>query len=205
MKWKGDWDTLNAVVAGLPVETWHDEMLGVNLLQRRADRVLALLRAFPGPAGLSGLGSNPRTLIAAQAHRLRGDWAAARAAYDSAATALDSIERARPDDWLVHAMRGEALAWLDHRADALREARWLEQSDAYRKDRFEWAWPAASRSIILGRVGETDAAIAELEQLLARPSHLSVYELRLNPGWDPIRNDPRFQALLVKYAHPTEQ
>jgi serine/threonine-protein kinase len=205
MKWKGDWDTLNAVMAGLPVETFHDDLLGVSLLQRRADKVLELLRAFPGPAGLSGLGNGPRALTTAQAYRLRGDSTAARAAFDSAVTMLDSAERVRPDDWIVHAMRGEALAGLGRRADALREARWLAQSDAYRKDQFEGAWPAASRSIILAGVGETVAAIAELERLLAHPSHLSVPEVRVNQGWDPIRNDPRFQALLVKYAHPAEQ
>jgi serine/threonine-protein kinase len=37
---------------------------------------------------------------------------------------------------------------------------------------------------------------------LGRPSWLSVHTLRLDPRWDPIRNDPRFQAFLVKYDPP---
>ena len=28
------------------------------------------------------------------------------------------------------------------------------------------------------------------------------HTLRLDPRYDPIRHDPRFQALLVKYTHP---
>jgi hypothetical protein len=54
----------------------------------------------------------------------------------------------------------------------------------------------------LTRVGEVDAALAEIGRLLAQPSLLSVGELRLSPAYDPIRHDPRFQALLVKYARP---
>lgn len=204
MKWKGDWDTLNSVVSRLPVGAFYDDVLGVHWLQRRADTVLALLR-INSHMGYGGAGDTPHMLLAGHMHRLRGDSAAARSEFDSAATLLDSIERARPDDWIIHSMRGDALAWLDRRVDALREARWLEQSDMYRKDGFEWFWPAANRAGILARAGETDAAIAELERLLTRPSHLSVPELRLSPVWDPIRNDPRFQALLVKYAHPAEQ
>jgi hypothetical protein len=101
----------------------------------------------------------------------------------------------------VHAARGQALAALGRRAEAMREARWLERSDAYR-DQFEGPWTMGRHNLVLVRLGETDAALAELERLLARPSMLSVYELRLNPLWDPIRNDPRFQALLAKYANP---
>jgi serine/threonine-protein kinase len=201
MKWKGDWDTLNSVVSDLPVGVLYDDVLGVHWLQRRADTILALLR-INGRVGYAGAGDTPRMLLAAHAYRLRGDSAAARSRFDSAATLLDSIVRARPDEWIVHGMRGDALAWLGRRADALREARWLEQSDAYRKDGFEWVWPASKRAAILARAGENGAAIAELERLLARPSHLSVPELRLSPDWDPIRNDLRFQALLAKYADP---
>jgi hypothetical protein len=48
-------------------------------------------------------------------------------------------------------------------------------------------------------VGDHDAAIDELDYLLSIPSWVSVPSLRLNPSWDPLRDHPRFQALLEKY------
>ena len=56
--------------------------------------------------------------------------------------------------------------------------------------------------MILSQGGYEDEATAEIEELLAAPSWTSVPMLRLDPRWDPIRDDPRFQALLVKYADP---
>jgi hypothetical protein len=46
----------------------------------------------------------------------------------------------------------------------------------------------------------SSAALDEIERLLAGPSWLSVHTLRLDPRWDPIRNHPRFTALLKKYG-----
>ena len=51
----------------------------------------------------------------------------------------------------------------------------------------------------LAQAGEVDAALDEIEELLAGPGFLSVHTLRLDPRWDPIREHPRFQALLAKY------
>ena len=51
-------------------------------------------------------------------------------------------------------------------------------------------------------IGDVAAALDEIERLLTQPPDLSVHVLRLDPSWDLIRNDPRFQALLVKYADP---
>jgi hypothetical protein len=48
--------------------------------------------------------------------------------------------------------------------------------------------------------GELDAAIDLLEGLLPAPSWLSVPVLEIDPIWDPLRDHPRFQALLEKYA-----
>lgn len=56
------------------------------------------------------------------------------------------------------------------------------------------------RARILAQAGEADAALDEIERLLAGPSWLSVHTLRLDPHWDPIPDHPRFQALLVKYG-----
>jgi hypothetical protein len=35
---------------------------------------------------------------------------------------------------------------------------------------------------------------------LGRPSNVTVPILKLSPVWDPLRNDPKFQAMLEKYG-----
>jgi hypothetical protein len=52
------------------------------------------------------------------------------------------------------------------------------------------------------QVGETGSAIDHLRQLLdfASGETVSVATLRIDPVWDPLRKDTRFQALLKKYA-----
>ncbi len=199
VKWKGEWDTLRAAIHGAPAEMVADQALTLLMHDRQPDSVLALLRAMPGPVGDPGPPYGSRTLFAASAHLLRGDSAAARAAFDSAVAILDAAERAHPDDWRLHGPRGTALAQLGRRTEALREARWLEQSDVYRKDRVFGPWARSDRAWLLVQLGESDAALTEFEWLLANPSPVSVYTLRDDPNLDPIRNDPRFQALLGKY------
>ena len=52
---------------------------------------------------------------------------------------------------------------------------------------------------ICAEVGEREKALDQLETLLSIPSLLSVPLLKLEPRWDPLRDHPRFQALLEKY------
>ncbi len=93
------------------------------------------------------------------------------------------------------------MAGLGRRQEALREARWLEQSVVYREDANQGRLVAAERARILAPAGEVDAALDEIEDLLAGPGFLSVHKLRLDPRWDPLRDNPRFQALLAKYEN----
>jgi serine/threonine-protein kinase len=46
------------------------------------------------------------------------------------------------------------------------------------------------------KVGEYEAAIDQLEYLLSIPSLVSTPLLRVDPLYDPLRDHPRFQALL---------
>ena len=200
--WQGQLDTLRAVldrlakdadfkVAGHRAELYRLERKPEDLL-----RTLATASAddFVRP------GDPPRSLYLAWARELRGDRAAARTAFDSACVILDATVREHPQDYDVHRLRGLALAGLGRREAALNEARWLQQSPIYRDDPWEGPILAEYRAQILAQAGEAEAALDEIERQLEKPSSLSVHMLRLDPLWDPIREQPRFQALLKKYG-----
>ncbi|NIM50221.1 MAG: protein kinase, partial [Gemmatimonadales bacterium] len=208
LDWKGELDTLRAVLEQLPPDaqvgglgTARAQRVALPLWERKPDSLLALLGSARDAVFEGQLFFLPTSLYAAWAHELRGDEVAAHAAFDSARLLLDSVLAVLPDDWRVHAARGLALAGLGRRQEALREARWLQQSVVYREDAFDSRLVAEERARILAQAGEADAALDEIEQLLAGPGVLSVHTLRLDPRWDPIREDPRFQRLLEQYGN----
>jgi tetratricopeptide (TPR) repeat protein len=131
-----------------------------------------------------------------------GDSAAARIAFEAALQVLDSALAELPDDWRVHAAIGYSEAGLGRREAARRQCAWLRGSEVYLTDALYRPYLAEACAKILARVGYVDKALDEVEQLLAGPSWLSAHTLRMDPRWDPIREHPRFQSLLVRYANP---
>ncbi len=202
--WKGELDTLRSVLQNLPPDTrdaWTELQRAKLLLwERRAGGLLALLASARAPVWEEQHSFHPTSLYAAWAYQLTGDQPAARVAFEAARVLLDSVLVELGDDWRVHAARGLALAGLGRRTAARHEARWLEQSVIYREDAFDHAFLAEDRARILAQSDDAEAALDEIDRLLAGPSLLSVHTLRLDPRWDPIRDQPRFKALLAKYG-----
>ncbi|MCG6955437.1 MAG: tetratricopeptide repeat protein [Gemmatimonadetes bacterium] len=207
--WQGRLDSLRAALDRQP----SDADLGSRgdarrnratllLWERQADSLLLLVRQSPRPVLDGQEYYLPTALYAAWAYRLRGDEVAAREAFESAIVLLDSAMAVMTDDWRVHAARGLALSGLGRRREAEAEARWLQRSPIYVRDAIDWGELAEDRARILAACGDEDAAFEEIERLLAGLSRVSVHTLRLDPLYDPIRDDPRFQALLVKHADP---
>jgi len=68
------------------------------------------------------------------------------------------------------------------------------------KDAFEGPQITEQVAQIYTILGDNTRAIELLDELLSRPSEVTSQSLKLDPAWDPLRNDPAFQALFSKYA-----
>lgn len=138
----------------------------------------------------------PPSLYDAWAYQMLGDQPSAQASFETALSQLDDELEKRPDDWRVRTSRGYALAGLGRREEAVAEADWLAQLPFYRNDAYIGQVIGLIHARVLAQAGEADRALDEIERLLAGPSRLSINELRLDPFWDPIREHPRFVALV---------
>jgi tetratricopeptide (TPR) repeat protein len=107
----------------------------------------------------------------------------------------------RPDDSFART----ELAWiylaLGRNADALRITRQAADSLPIEKDTFSGPYFQIGLAEIEARAGEPEEAIKRLRHLLAIPSAISIARLKIDPVWDPIRNDPGFEKLLTTQEH----
>ncbi len=85
-------------------------------------------------------------------------------------------------------------AGLGDKENALAEAR--KAVTDYQDDALDEPQAEITLAQVEANVGDLDAAIASLPHLLEVPDGLTPGLLRLDPYWDPLRNDSRFQALL---------
>jgi len=97
----------------------------------------------------------------------------------------------------------KVLAYLGEKDAALTEARHATEILPESKDAFGGPEITAGVAEVSGIVGENGRAIELLDGLLGRPSAITVPLLKVSPAWDPLRSDPRFQALLDKYSAKT--
>jgi serine/threonine-protein kinase len=139
-------------------------------------------------------------LLAARAYRLMGQAELAHASYDSARAILEKELDTYPDDHRIHSALGTAYAGLGRKEDAIREGKRGVELYAVSKDALGGLVRVWDLAVIYTMVGEYDAALDEIEYVLSVSGWYSVQNLRLDPIWDPLREHPRFQALLERYA-----
>jgi serine/threonine-protein kinase len=138
----------------------------------------------------------PKALFEARAYRHLGQQEAAQAAFEAARAFLEGWLEDRPEDWRAHRTLALAHAGLGGKADAIREARTATELLPVSSDAVWGPLPRLTLAQVYAIVGEHDAAIEEVEYLLSIPVYFSVWELRLDPVWDPLRDHPRFKKLV---------
>ena len=91
-------------------------------------------------------------------------------------------------------------AYLGRKDDALRGARQSCELLPISKDALDGAGLEFTLAVVAALTGEKELAITQLKKLGRIPSAVNYGELVLDPNWDPLRGDPRFEAIVASLA-----
>ena len=134
-------------------------------------------------------------LVLAQAYALRGDQARARAYADSARITFEEVLLDAPDDDQVHVLLGLTLAYLGRKDEAMQQGERGVALMPSTRDAYSGSYNQHQLARIYMLVGEPEKALDQLEPLLEMPYFLSPAWLRIDPNFDPLRGNPRFERL----------
>ena len=171
------------------------------LAQRKYEEVLQLAATVPDDTFAAVPGSLAyKYFPVGIAHKGLGDDAAARVAFLKAKNILEEQLKQKPNDADLRVQFAKLLAWLGEKDAAVAEAQRAIDLRPESKDAFEGPQVAEQVAQVYTILGDNARAIGLLDELLSRPSEVTSQSLKLDPAWDPLRNDPAFQALFAKYA-----
>ena len=170
------------------VATYYDLVWALDVDQTRLLRALKP-EDFDDPATWA--------LCQTQAAFLAGDLAGARDYAEKARAALEQQLADAPNDAQLHGLLGISLAYLGRKDDAIREGERGVALRGIKRDAVQGTSDVWLLARIYTLVGEPEKALDNLEQLLKVPSYLSPGWLRIDPNFDPLRKNPRFQKLVA--------
>jgi TolB-like protein/class 3 adenylate cyclase/Tfp pilus assembly protein PilF len=190
------------VLAKAPANSQDEALTMTRAIQlfeeRRFDAVIDLIQKN-APASTA---NDPRTLtLLGLCQKFAGKDGEARAAFTKAVAAM----KPTPDSAVVVDARELPcyLSWayvgLGEKEKALEQARHAVSD--YNSDALSKPFAEIAQAVVEAQADDIDSAIAALPRLLEMPNGETVGDLRINPVWDPLRNDPRFQKLVGEEQH----
>jgi serine/threonine-protein kinase len=170
-----------------------------------AAAVSHILSRMHGPLGWNGI-DYPDAWFEAIAARIRGDNNAAVKAFAIARPELEKRVVSAPSNGVELSVLAIADAGLGRSQQAIEEGQRACDLAPFKTNSFDAPTVHCNLAVVYAWTGRNDLAIAELSKLLNRPAMGSgiaqpTYgDFRLNPVWDPLQNDARFQALVKRLA-----
>jgi serine/threonine-protein kinase len=142
------------------------------------------------------------------AQEIAGDRAAAQGSWRQARSDLDFFLKEQPQNYQLMGDLALTNTGLGDKAAALALVERAMAAVPIEKDAVAGPMPIEILARVAARMGEPDRAIAALQKLLSIPYIGALAEnipltsalLRLDPMFDPLRNDPRFEQLVASPA-----
>ena len=199
----GQPEKCHAMLAKLPADfdadggVTYTQILSLRY-QRQFTAAADLLATRKGEA-FANLGGDrePRAWIEGLIARDTGDQKRAEAAMLAARTVVEDGARGQPEEAATLALLGRIDAALGRKEDAWREGRRAVELSPVSADTISGSAAASSLAMIYAWTGETEQAIQMLGPLSTQPGGPHYGELRLDPAWDTLRSNPRFEQLVA--------
>jgi serine/threonine protein kinase/tetratricopeptide (TPR) repeat protein len=141
-----------------------------------------------------------RAIAQAVIARAKGDVAAAHDAFAAARPEVEKAESEDPSHGGTHANLGLVYAGCGLREQALRQGRRALELTPVAKNAVDGAGVLYFFAVICAWTGERDLAFEQLETLAKIPAGASYGDLRLDPNWDSLRGDERFEKIVASLA-----
>jgi len=205
---QGDLPHASALLARLHLTADNNEGLEIRvyqaILERRPGPVIPFIKeilAKPDPA--SGYFNGELRLWLGWAQEVGGDHVGARESWRQARSEMEPFLKEQPDNFSLLGDLALINMSLGDKASALAMCERAIAANPVEKDAVTGPIPIEILARVAARMGERDRAIAALQKLLSTPYSgsfsfgvpLTPALLRLDPMFDPLRNDPRFQKL----------
>jgi serine/threonine-protein kinase len=147
------------------------------------------------------------------AQEVAGDHAAAQESWRQARSELESFLKEQPENYSLIGVLALTNMGLGDKAAALALSERATAAIPIEKDALVGPLPIEILARVAAQIGEHDRAIAALQKLLSIPyagplpenMPLTPALLRLDPMFDPLRNDLRFQKLALSAPRPAKK
>jgi len=148
----------------------------------------------------------PKSWYEGLAARMRGDMKGAQVAFAAARLEVEKAVLADASDGRALSLLAMIDAGLGRQEQAVQEAKHACELETFENFAPNAAIVRCNLAVVYAWNGQLDLAVSELDQLTNRPAGTNLPaqptygDFRRNPLWDPLRNDPRFTAIMKRLA-----